>query len=134
VQPLDSSQAGELGSAVVGAGGEQRGMAHEALDLDGVDAGVEEVGGEGAPAIVRAEVADAGLAGPAVDEGIDGLGAQSADSDPSGLVDGAEERTGVVGASNVEPGGHCPAAPAGRAVRRCRRPLPVTVRWPLLAS
>jgi hypothetical protein len=56
VQPLHSSQPCQLGTAVVGASGQQRGMAHEALDLDGVHAGVKEVGGERPPAIVRAEV------------------------------------------------------------------------------
>jgi hypothetical protein len=88
VQPLDSGEAGELGPAVVGAGGEQRSVTHEALHLDGVHAGVKEVGGEGPPSIVGAEVADTGLAGPAVDEVIDGLGAQAADGDSAGLVRG----------------------------------------------
>src|SRR5215213_1937178 len=85
-------------------------MAHEALDLDGVHAGVEQVGGEGPPAVVRAEVADTGLAGPAVDEGVDGLSAQSADGDPAGLVDRAEQRA-LIEASELQPGGHrSPAA------------------------
>jgi hypothetical protein len=46
VQPLDGGQAGELGPAVVSAGGEQRGVAHEALDLDGIDTGVEQIRGQ----------------------------------------------------------------------------------------
>jgi hypothetical protein len=49
MQPFDSGEASELGPPVIAAGGEQRGMAHEALDLDGVHAGVEQVGGEGPP-------------------------------------------------------------------------------------
>ena len=76
-------------------------MAHEALDLDGVHAGVEEVGGEGSPSVMRAEVADAGLAGPAVDEGVDGLGCQPADGDSPRLVDGTEEWAVLVEASKA---------------------------------
>jgi hypothetical protein len=56
-------------------------MAHEALDLDSIHAGVEEIGGEGAPPVVRAEVTDASLAGPAVNEGVDGLGCEAADGE-----------------------------------------------------
>jgi hypothetical protein len=128
VQPFHGSQAGELGSPVVAAGGERRGMAHEALDLDGIDTGVEQVRGEGPAAVVWAQVADAGLAGPAVDEGVDGLGCQPADGDSTGLVDGQNS-----GPSSSKPrtSSHDAMArrpPAGRAVRRWRRPLPVTVR------
>src|SRR5215204_2830045 len=86
VQPFHGGEAGELGPTVVAARGEQGGVAHEALDLDGVDAGVEEVGGECAPSVVWAEVADTGFAGPTVDEGVDGLGCQPAKSYPAGLV------------------------------------------------
>jgi hypothetical protein len=81
------------------------------LDLDGVDAGVEQVRGEGAPAVMGAEMADAGLAGPPVDEGIDGLGGEAPQRDPARLVDGAEEGPGLVEASDLEPGGHGPASP-----------------------
>jgi hypothetical protein len=70
--------------------------------------------GERAPPVVRAEVADAGLAGPAIDEGVDGLGAQSADGDSAGLVDRAEQRAVLVEASDVEPGGHGAAAAGGK--------------------
>jgi hypothetical protein len=134
MQPLDGGQAGELGPAVVAAGGEQRRMAHEALDLDGIDAGVEEIRGEGAPAVVQAEVADAGLAGPAVDQGVDGLDGEAPDGDSAGLVTGQNS-----GPSSSRPRTSSQAAtarrpPAGRAVRRWRRPLPVTVRWPVVTS
>lgn len=87
-------------------------MAHEALDLDGIDAGVEQIRGEGPPSVVRAEVAHASLAGPAVDEGIDRLGGEGSDGDPAGLVDGAEQGT-FVEASKLQPGGHRSAAAGG---------------------
>jgi hypothetical protein len=109
VQPFDSRQAGELGPTVVGAGGEERGVAHEALDLNGIHASVEEVGGEGAAAVMGAEMTDAGLAGPAVDEGVDGLGCEAPDGDPAGLVDRAEQRP-LIEASQFQPGGHRSAA------------------------
>jgi hypothetical protein len=104
VQPFDSGQAGELGPAIVAAGSEQRGVAHETLDLDGVHAGVEQVRGEGPPPVVRAEVADAGGPGSAVDQGVDHLGGEAPGGDPSGLVDGVEQRP-LVGASELQPGG-----------------------------
>src|SRR5215207_9337479 len=112
VQPLDSGQASKLGSAVVAAGGQQRGVAHEALHLDGVDTGVEQVGGEGPPPVVGTEVANAGGPGPAVDEGIDRLGGEPADGDSAGLVHRAEQRSRVE-APDLEPGGHRPATAGG---------------------
>jgi hypothetical protein len=60
-------------------------MAHEALHLDGVHAGVKEIGGEGTTAVVGTEVADAGLAGPAVDQGVDGLSGEAPDGDSPAL-------------------------------------------------
>jgi hypothetical protein len=97
-------------------------MAHEALDLDGVNAGVEQVGGEGPPSVVRAEVADAGLAGPAVNEGIDGLGREAADGDSAGLVDRAEQRAVLVEASDFEPCRHGPPSPGGKEGRAALAP------------
>ena len=133
-QPLNGGQAGEFGPAVVAAGGEQRRMAHEALDLNGVDAGVEEVRGEGPSSVVGAEVADAGLAGPAVDEGVDGLGGEAPDGDSPGLVDGQKSGPGSSRPRTSSQAAMARRPPAGRAVRRWRRPLPVTVRWPVAGS
>jgi hypothetical protein len=89
-------------------------VAHEALDLDGVHAGVEEIRGEGSPSVMGAEVADTGLAGPAVNEGVDGLGGEAADGDSSCLVDGAEEGAVLLEASDLEPCTHGAAAAGGK--------------------
>src|SRR5829696_9446910 len=113
VQPFHGGEAGELGPAVVAAGGEQGGVAHEALDLDGVDAGVVEVGGEGPPSVMGAEVANAGLAGPAVDEGVDGLRGEAPRRYPSRFVDRVEQGA-LVRASDLEPGGQRSASASGK--------------------
>jgi hypothetical protein len=120
--------------AHAGAGGEERGVPHETLDLDRIDAGVEQVRGEGAPAVMGAEMADAGLAGPPVDEGTDGLGGEAPQRDPARLVDGAEEGPGSSRPRTSSQAVMARRPPAGRAVRRWRRPLPVTVRWRVWAS
>jgi hypothetical protein len=112
VQPLHGGQASELGPAVVATRGDQRSVAHETLDLDGINTGVEQVRGERPATVMWAQVADAGFAGPAVDEGIDGLGSEAPDGHSPRLVDRTEERT-FFEAPELEPGGHGAAA-AGR--------------------
>jgi hypothetical protein len=102
-------------------------MAHEALNLDGVDAGVEEVGGKGAAAVVGAEVDDAGLAGPTVDQGIDGWVVRRRRVIRLALSTG--QNSGP--SSRPRTSSHAATArrpPAGRAVRRWRRPVPLIVR------
>ena len=74
MQPFDRRQAGELGPTVVATSGEERGMAHETLDLNGIDAGVEQIRAKGAPAVMGAEVAHPGGPGLAVDLSVDRLG------------------------------------------------------------
>ena len=64
-------------------------MTHEALDLDGADTGVEQIGGEGPLAVMWAEVSTPALR-PTIDEGVDGLGGQAPEDDPAGLIDRGE--------------------------------------------
>jgi len=80
--------------------------------LDGINTGVEQVRGERPATVMWAQVADAGFAGPAVDEGIDGLGSKAPDGHSPRLVDRTEERA-FFEAPELEPGGHGAAA-AGR--------------------
>ena len=133
VQPLHGGQASELGPAVVATGGEQRSVAHETLDLDGINTGVEQVRGERPATVMGAEMTDGGLAGPAVDQDVDRLGGEAPDGHSPRLVDRTEERSRRL-TSDAKPGLHGSPAARRKGGAPLAPALPTTVSTPVAGS
>jgi hypothetical protein len=87
-------------AAVVDGGGAGVSVAPELLDGGQIGAGVEEFTSEGAAAVVRAELGDAGRGRAALDDPVQGRRTDPAAGrvDPAALVDRQEQRPGLVAA------------------------------------